>query len=290
MIGDVTEGLKWRPIRGIDKGLLREARLQAHYAVQWLARVARGYIPPQPDDGHTSLIWDDAIGGFKTQPFKDGAWLSLQVSNLTLALKGSDGPGSADSVFLSGRTDPEVRQWLGGHFGKLNIDATLLDAPSPYEIPFHAIAKGVPYNAIASIDALAELASWFANANALLASIQQRLIKRQLATSPVCCWPHHFDLATLTTLPKHAADATGYVGVGLSPGDEYYDEPYFYVSVYPKPDPATLPSLPMFGHWHTREFMAAIVPAHKIIGSKNQEAETDEFLRCAVDTALEILS
>ena len=290
MIGGFTEGLKWRPIRGIDKGLLSEARLQAHYAVQWLARVARGYIPPQPDDSHTSLMWDDANGGFKTQPLKNGAWLSLQVSNLTLALKGSDGPGSADSVFLSGRTDPEVRQWLGGHFGKLNIDATLLDAPSPYEIPFHAIAKGVPYNAIASIDALAELASWFANANALLASIQQRLIKRQLATSPVCCWPHHFDLATLTTLPKHAADATGYVGVGLSPGDEYYDEPYFYVSVYPKPDPATLPSLPMFGHWHTHEFMAAIVPAHKIIGSKNQEAETDEFLRCAVDTALEILS
>ena len=185
---------------------------------------------------------------------------------------------------------PKFANGWAGHFSKSNIDATLLDAPSPYEIPFHAIAKGVPYNAIASIDALAELASWFANANTLLASIQQRLIKRQLATSPVCCWPHHFDLATLTTLPKHAADATGYVGVGLSPGDEYYDEPYFYVSVYPKPDPAMLPSLPMFGHWHTHEFMAAIVPAHKIIGSKNQEAETDEFLRCAVDTALEILS
>jgi hypothetical protein len=51
-----------------------------------------------------------------------------------------------------------------------------------------------------------------------------------------------------------------------------------------------LPSLPMFGHWHTREFMAAIVPAHKIIGSKNQKAETVEFLGCAVDTALKILS
>jgi hypothetical protein len=290
MIGDVTEGLKWWPIRGIDKGLLREARLQAHYAVQWLARVARGYIPPQPDDGHTSLMWDDMIGGFKTQPLKNGARLSLQVSNLTLALKGSDGPGGADSLFLSGRTDTEVRQWLGGYFNKLNIDATLLDAPSPYEIPAHAIAKGVPYNAIASIDALAELASWFANANILLDSIQQRLIKRQLATSLVCCWPHHFDLASLTTFPKYAADATGYVGVGLSPGDEYYDEPYFYVSVYPKPDPAMLPSLPMFGHWHTREFMAAIVPAHKIIGSKNQKAETVEFLGCAVDTALKILS
>jgi hypothetical protein len=46
----------------------------------------------------------------------------------------------------------------------------------------------------------------------------------------------------------------------------------------------------MFGHWHTHEFMAAIVPAHKIVSAKNQMVETEEFLKCAVDTALKILS
>jgi hypothetical protein len=289
MIGDATAELKWRLIREIDKGQLREARLQAHYAAQWLARFARGYIPPQPDDGHTSLMWDDAIDGFKTQPLKNGVWLSLQVSNLTLALNNGGGPAAAHSIFLSGRTNGEVREWLGDHLDKLSIDAGPLDAPPPYKIPAHAIAKGAPYNAIALTD-LTELATWFANANTLLGHIQRLLIERRLAASSVCCWPHHFDLASLTMLPKNEADATGYVGAGLSPGDEYYDEPYFYVSVYPKPDPATLPSLPMFGHWHTHEFMAAIVPAHKIAGAKNQKVETVEFLRCAVDTALKILS
>jgi hypothetical protein len=215
--------------------------------------------------------------------------LSLQISNLTLALSDGHGPAGIQSIFLSGRTDPEVRQWLGDQLGKVGIDAGDLDTPSPYKIPAHAIAKGAPYDAVTSAIALAELAAWFSNSELLLKNIQRQLTERKLAASSVCCWPHHFDLATLTTLSRHTAGETGYVGIGLSPGDEYYDEPYFYVSVFPKPDPAALPTLPMFGHWHTHEFMAAIVPAHKIVAARDQESETADFLRCAVDAALRIL-
>jgi hypothetical protein len=199
------------------------------------------------------------------------------------------GPMGVQSIFLSGRTNPEVRKWLADRLSGLSTGVGDLDTPLPYKIPPHAIAKGAPYDAITSADGLAELAAWFYNAEILLGEIHSRLTQRNLAASPVRCWPHHFDLATLTTLPKRGADTDGYVGVGLSPGDEYYDEPYFYVSVYPKPDPDMLPTLPMFGHWHTHEFMAAVVPAHKIVAAKNQRVETFEFLQCAVDTALKLL-
>jgi hypothetical protein len=60
--------------------------------------------------------------------------------------------------------------------------------------------------------------------------------------------------------------------------------------VYPKPDPAMLPTLPMFGHWHTHEFMAAVAPAHKILSATDQKTETDEFLQRSVDVALRLLS
>src|SRR5262249_18166496 len=139
-------------------------------------------------------------------------------------------------------------------------------------------------------DILAELVAWFGNAGLSLGSIQRQMIGRKLAASPVRCWPHHFDIATLTTVPARNAGATGYVGAGLSPGDEYYDEPYFYVSVYPEPDPAALPSLPMLGHWHLHDFVAAVVTAHKIVAAKNQLAETEDFLRDAVDGAIKVFS
>lgn len=279
----------WRNLRAIDKTRLSEARLQAHHAIQWLARATRAYIPPQPDDGHTSLIWDREIDGFKTQPLKNGLRLSLQISNLTLALSGGDRPAGAQSIFLSGRTNAEVRTWLVKHLAGLSTGIGDLDTPLPYKIPAHAIAKGAAFDAITCADGLTELAAWYSNADILLSKAQGQLIARKLAVSALCCWPHHFDLAILTTLPKQTAEETGYVGIGLSPGDEYYDEPYFYVSVYPRPDAATLPTLPMFGHWHTHEFMAAVVVAHKIAAAGNQESETSAFVQGAVEAALKIL-
>ena len=276
----------WKPLHGVDQRRLHEARLQSHYAAQWLARAARAYIPPQPDDGHTSLLWDADLDGFMTQPLPDGTRLNLQISNLTLRVSGGD---KNRIISLDGRSNSQVRQWLGEQLGACGLDASALDAPPPYEMPAHDLARAAVYDAAGLTDALTELAAWYGNASSSLDHVHGHLTGSNLATSAVCCWPHHFDLATLTMLPKHNAD-TGYVGVGLSPGDEYYDEPYFYVSVYPRPDPAMLPTLPMIGHWHTHEFAAAIVPAHKILAEKNRQAETDEFLIHSVDVVLRLLS
>jgi hypothetical protein len=82
----------------------------------------------------------------------------------------------------------------------------------------------------------------------------------------------------------------GFVGAGLSPGDEYYDEPYFYVSVDPEPQPEALPALPSSAHWHTHEFTAAILPAHRILAAIDQAAVTGDFLQRAVAIALKILA
>ncbi|MEP7029521.1 MAG: hypothetical protein ABI830_01160 [Pseudolabrys sp.] len=290
MSGGANKKMNWRPLRGIDKSQLRGARLQAHFAAQWLARFARAYISPQPDDEHTNLSWDGSSDEFTTHPSKNGMRLSLQVPNLTLTLHDGNGAAGSQSLSLNGHTQMQVRQWFGECLSRRSLDAGALDGLSPYAIPPHGIAQGAAYDAAGSPDALVEIAAWFTNGEILLDGIQNLMIERKLAASPVRCWPHHFDLSTLTTLPKHGADTAGYVGIGLSPGDEYYDEPYFYVSVYPKPDPSTLPTLPMFGHWHTHEFMAAVVPAHKVYSAKDQKSETNEFLLCATDLALKILS
>ncbi len=286
--GIIMYGSDWVPLRGIDRRRLSEARLQAHHAVQWLARAARAYVPPQPDDNHTNLGWDGALGGFTTHPFADGAWLSLNMTDLTLGLH--VGEGSVESFALDGRSDAQARQWLSDRLRARRLDAHALDAPSPYEMPAHAVARGGTYGPADLTDALTELAAWFGNAALSLGSIQTQMIGRKLAASPVRCWAHHFDIATLTALPARNAEGTGYVGAGLSPGDEYYDEPYFYVSVYPEPDPATLPSLPMLGHWHLRDFMAAVATADKIVAAENRQAETDDFLRAAVDGAIKLFS
>ncbi|MDQ6868086.1 MAG: DUF5996 family protein [Pseudomonadota bacterium] len=280
----------WRPLRGRDQHRLSLARLQAHHAAQWLARAARAYVPPQPDDGHTNLGWDDTLDGFTTHRLKNSMRLSLKITDLTLVLHGDERTAPIQSFSLDRRTDAQARQWLGEQLGARGLDAHALDAPSPYDMPAHAVTKGAAYGVVDLADALVELAAWFANAEFLLVRIQRQIIGRNLAASDVRCWPHHFDLATLISFPTRNADLTGYVGAGLSPGDKYYDEPYFYVSVYPKPDSVALPRLPKLGHWHTHEFTAAVAPAHQIVLANNQKAAADEFLKAAVDVAIKILS
>ena len=272
-MGDV----KWRPLHGIDKAKLNEARVQAHFAVQWLARAARAFVPAKPDDSHTNLGWDDTIGGFATHRLPGGARIGLNVADLTLVL--------GDAFKLNGKRDADVRVWLGQKVSAMGLDQSALDMPSPYELPAHAIAGGAAYAAGVIGDALAELAAWYSNADASLGAIRQLIVAQKLDAPPVRCWPHHFDLDTLVTVkPGHTS------GVGFAPGDGYYDEPYFYVSMYPHPDFSALPGLPAAGHWHSKDFSAAIAPAHRILEAGDQKAALATFLDAATKAAIEALS
>ena len=282
-------GSSWRSLRGIEPSRLSEARLQAHYAVQWLARAARAYVPPQPDDGHTSLDFVEALDGFATHPMQDELRLGLRLVELTLVLLPGDSLAPLQSFALDGRSDAQARQWLGQQWAARGYESGALDAPSPYAMPVHPIASGATYDAKRHADALAELAAWYANAAHAIGPIRHNMAERKLDASPVRCWPHHFDLATSISFPAKTAGTTAHVGVGLEPGDDYYDEPYFYVTVSPKPDKTALPPLPKIGHWHMEDFVGAIAPAHKILTSKNPQVETEAFLQAAVDSAIKLL-
>jgi hypothetical protein len=268
---------RWRSLKGADRGRLREARLQAHYALQWLARLARAYVAPRPHDAHTNLGWDDALGGFTTHAMTNGAAAGLRLCDLTLMLGEAHGTPAA-AFRLGGWRDSDIPEWLAYRLVIMGLDAAAFRAPAPYQMPEHPIAKGAAYAAGELAEALIELAAWFADAELVLARLQQRMAERDRDAPPVRCWPHHFDLDSLISLGGGAT-----VGLGFCPGDDYYDEPYFYVSRYPPPDVSACPALPLAGHWHTRDFTAAIALARNVLKASDQEAECENFLQVAAD-------
>lgn len=274
----------WRRVEGIDGTALREARLQAHYAVQWLARAGRAYVPIRPNDHHTNLGWDDATGHLTTHALSRGTVLELNISDLTLTWRDSPSIPTSElagprAISLAGRCNSDIRAWLGRHLSAQGLDAAALDAPSPYPMPEHPLAHGAPYGA-AGPAALAALAAWFANADQILGETRQGIVARGIDAPPVRCWPHHFDLDSLIAL---GAAPVRTAGLGFCPGDEYYDQPYFYVSSHPRPDVAALPHLPPVGHWHTHHFTAAVAVADRILAADDQRAATQAFLRAATD-------
>ncbi len=277
---------QWRRLSQLDSGRLSEARLQAHYAAQWLARAARAYVPVLPNDGHTNLGWDDRLGGLTTHALKNGERVGLQFTDLTLAVMDPYGAKPTRRFALNGRTDAEARAWLGAELDGTGLDASALDAPGPYVMPGHAIASGARYLTRGLSDSLVQLALFYANADAVLGLMRQELLARKLAASPVRCWPHHFDLDTLVMFGAEERR----MGAGFSPGDHYYDEPYFYVSLHPGPDVATLPRLPAIGHWHNIGFTGAIVPVRRIMDLRDQGSAIEAALRVAIDTSIKVLA
>jgi hypothetical protein len=270
----------WHPIRTFDRARCAAARLQAHHATQWLARTARAYVPARPDDSHTSLGWDDTFGGLVSHPLPDGARLGMRFADLTLALFTTDADAPNDTFVLDGRHDPDACAWLMGHAGMRNLDPGALDAPLPYRLADRP--DGGAY--AVDVEPLGQLATWFSNAGAALDVAREQIAARKLDAPPVRCWPHHFDLDTLVTVAPGRT-----TGIGFAPGDDSYDEPYFYVSLFPAPDIGRLPALPSIGHWHTTNFTAAIAPAQRILAAQDQGAAVTVFLRAATDATIAAL-
>jgi len=277
---------QWRPVGLVDFTRLREARFNAHYALQWLARAARAYIAPKPDDGHTNLGWDEGFNGFTTHLFS-GMRLGLRLPDLTLALL--DKGRLAHSLPLHGQTEAQIRGWLGTQMQELNLAPAKLDEPLPYSLPPHPLAEGARYDATVA-EPLRELAAWYANGHHALSALKERLAGRGLPAPDVRLWPHHFDLDCLTVIGQGAAYAVPTMGAGFSSGDHYYEEPYFYISLYPRPDLAALPALEAPGHWHKDDFLAAVAPASGILALRDRQAETEAFLHSAADGIVELLS
>ncbi len=98
--------------------------------------------------------------------------------------------------------------------------ASALELPS-HEMPSHPLANGAPFSE-GSPAARSELAAWFSNANSAL----RAAVAEQSGASLVRCWPHHFDVARLITLdPDEDSEEARSIGMGFSPGDDFYDEP-----------------------------------------------------------------
>jgi hypothetical protein len=269
----------WQHVTVADYRKLRDARLLAHYGAQWLARAARAYIPASAHDAHTSLGWDGRLRALTTNELPDGSRLALRIPDLTLSIVDSN-----DALPLDGRAEPEVRAWLGAKLAARGFDAGRLDRPSPYEMPYNAVALGARYSIEELVEPLAAIATWFGNGHAMLSAVREGLLARKLKAPEVRCWPHHFDMDSLFRLGGNRA-----VGAGFCPGDEFCDEPYFYISIYPEPYIPALPLLPPVAHWHSYKFIAALAPAHKIVASLDQPRDIAAFFDISVNAALEAL-
>ena len=271
--------LDWERVGRVSPAALVEARETAHHAAQLLALVGASYIPTRADDSHTSMTWLDGAQALTTEivdtsrPFRVG----LRISDLTLLFL--DATLREAGVFpLVERTRNEAIAWLRARIGDAGRDGTTMHTSLHFSIAPHATDSGAPF--VRHVDALDELARWYADAHVILEARREHT----RGAGEVRCWPHHFDIATLVACSSGPFQT---IGIGMSPGDSRYREPYLYVGPYPRPtsDVAALE----IGHWHTTDWFGAVLTASEIV-ARDSASEQLTLVNRFVDGALDSLA
>jgi hypothetical protein len=265
----------WQPIRPEESTHLSDARLQLHHAAQFGAAAGISFLEHQPDGRHANLEWVPALAGLFSRviPARTPFRIGVRPADLTLLIV-TEKDQSIGRYRLHGRTIVEATQWIRAQIARLGADAARYTLKRDYEIPRHPVAMGDSFDA-SERSQFEELSKWFTNGASILNSLARSIHD----ASEVRCWPHHLDIATLVQV---ASERT--IGVGLEPGDHYYDEPYFYVDIRPQPPVAQARTRPLWGRgkWHTREWVGAVLPGSRLEGASAQERQVREFMDSAV--------
>lgn len=275
----------WSTLGNKTPTALVKARTLAHHALQWPARAARANLAAVADDSHSSLAWDTGRSVLFTQPLAaGGAGVRVGLRLAGLALIIMRGELELDAYELAGRRDSMVGVWLDSALRALGLKAAS-DVTLPYTIPSHPVARGSAYSFSGESEAFDELVRWFDAAGDLLEEVRVGYADMLPGPGAAVCWPHHFDVATLFSLAPAGDGTASAIGIGFSPGDHYYSQPYFYVSPFAQSGAAGLPPLPPPGHWHTQGFAGAVATAEEIFALDDRRAGLCAFVRAAYDIA-----
>jgi hypothetical protein len=279
---------EWETLGGVEPGKLVEARLQLHWATQAVAAVGKQLLPHQPDYGEQSFQWLEGSRALAQgmvdadQPFRS----AIRLASPSLLLLDGDGEILRE-LPLEGRTLEEAYGWVKTEAEALLGRPLAQPLERPEGMPEHPVTGGAPFS-FRDLAAPAELARYFANADRLFRNLQDR----NPGASPVRCWPHHFDIATLIPLDPAGADpeTARSIGVGLSPGDGGRPAPYLYVLPWPKPE-GELPPLDG-GVWNTEGWVGAVMEAEDFTSAGSngaQRTRIEQFLNSAVAACRRLL-
>ena len=209
-------------------------RIELHWAAQIVSAVGTTLLEKKSDDSHTNLGWERAARALAGHRVGDRR-AALRLEDATLLVL-DDTSNAIASKPLAGETLSSALSWLGVFF-----DGATLRRPE-HEMPPHAVADGAAFSGSGD----PELARLYALADEVVSAI----------ATPVRCWPHHFDIAALVTVAEGRT-----IGIGLSPGDGSYPEPYWYVTPWPYPT-GELPPL-AHGRWHREGWTGAVLLARE---------------------------
>lgn len=280
-------------IRHCPPASLAGARVNCHRAVQLLSCAARANRAVREDDSHASLVWDARHKQFLTLPLAGSSGdfhvaltlTSEDDSGLRLAVLEERVPQA--SMLLGGYSYFAALEWLDGQLSQRGLQACA-QIELPYELPTQ-VAGVETFASTVTDDTWMALAGWFTAGFTVLTELSDRNAGNKPGVGPIWVWPHHFDMASYMPLSDSVEELAPGIGVGFSPGDTSYAQPYLYVNPWPVPPMDDLPEPPIPGHWHTNGFVGLVATADELLASDSIASVSQTFTNEAVILARRLL-
>jgi len=260
---------RWRRLDPLPFEEISKTRDFAHEAIQFLASTGISYAQKREDDSHTNCEWSRSLKAFVGNVFgeKNDICLGLNISEFKLLFL-KENWTIFEEFNLSNKNLSDVLIWMKNNFESKGLDPNQFTLDKHYEIPVSTVYEGGIF-LVENEQANQELSDYFSNADLVLRTFISKLPN----ATPVRCWPHHFDIATLLSIGQENLQS---IGIGLSPGDSNNPEPYFYVTMWPYPniEEISFPEIKV-GNWNYEGWVGASLMASEIIKKQGEKAQCE---------------
>lgn len=250
------DGFEWKPLIKTDPERIKISRLEAHHAIQNVSAVGRRFLPALPNDQNAELVWVPGLSRLA------GKWVkgninfrsSINLESYEIFLV-DEKINTIASYDLKEKTQKDVMLWLEEQIGKLGLPAPDLTLHLPYTLPSIPSEKW-PLFERPFPSAVIELSKIYHNTYVTLREIKHTYDSEAL----IAVRPKTFNMVLTIVLKNSGSHETDTrIVFGMSPGDEFFENPYFFVITWPHVDTASFGKMKSNGIWVSEEWTGAVL-------------------------------
>ena len=206
----------------------RDACVEAHNVLFWVARGANSFLKAMPQNQHLSLLWDDNTQDFRTRYFEKHFQIGLNIRELEIYFC-EDSLKVPHSFCFDDRTPAFAEAWYLVELLHRDLDQSKFSASLPFDSPFMLMGDTQDHNASIYKQELEALHICLLRSMLLFQRIPSLLLPiKSLLNQPnkITLEPETFTLE----YSVFSSEGTGQkIIVGFNAGDHLRPEPFYFI-------------------------------------------------------------